>query len=146
MIRRTLAAEPSPGESTAGAFSSWLAEQLRSMGMTRRSLARRSGLNPSTISRLLRDERRPTIETAERIVAALGSPNAYRGPDRRIDIVGRVRHELCADPTLRPRDVDRVMARYLVQREGTSTQTGRPRGRRPDRRASVPVADQPASR
>ncbi len=98
-------------------FGAWLAAQLSDRKMSRGLLAKRSGLHRATISRLLRDERRPSIATVERLVTGLGGVLPYDGPERRTDRVARVRHALCDDGTLRPRDVDRVMSRYLAQRD-----------------------------
>lgn len=97
-------------------FDAWLAAELDALEMTPGRLSRLSGLHRSTISRLLHGERRPTVETATRIAVALGSTRAPAGCERRTDIVARVRHELAADPTLRPRDVQRVMTHYVLQR------------------------------
>ena len=97
-------------------FDTWLAAELDALAMTPGRLARLTGLHRSTISRLLHGERRPTVETAARIAIAIGSSRPPAGPERRRDIVARVRHELAADPTLRPRDVQRVMTHYVLQR------------------------------
>jgi transcriptional regulator with XRE-family HTH domain len=97
-------------------FDAWLAAELDALDMTPGRLSRLTGLHRSTISRLLRGERRPTVETAARITLAIGSARPPAGVERRQDLVARVRHELDADPTLRPRDVQRVMTRYVLQR------------------------------
>jgi transcriptional regulator with XRE-family HTH domain len=97
-------------------FDSWLAIELDQLDMTPGRLARLTGLHRSTISRLLHGERRPTVETAARIALAIGSNRPPFGFERRRDVVARVRHELDADPTLRPRDVQRVMTHYVLQR------------------------------
>jgi transcriptional regulator with XRE-family HTH domain len=102
-------------------FDAWLSAELDQLDMTLARLARLSGLHRSTISRLLHAERRPTVETAARIAVALGSTRPRAGPERRTDIVARVRHELAADPTLRPRDVQRVMTHYVLQRAARRT-------------------------
>ena len=56
------------------------------------------------------------IRSLERIVTGLGGVLPYEGPERRTDSVARVRYALCGDHTLRSRDIDRVMRRYLAQR------------------------------
>jgi transcriptional regulator with XRE-family HTH domain len=111
--------EPFDGLATDGSalpFDAWLTGELDAREMTPGRLSRLSGLHRSTISRLLHGERHPTVETATRIAVALGSTRLPAGRERRTDIVARVRHELAADPTLSPRDVQRVMARYVLQR------------------------------
>jgi len=97
-------------------FDAWLAAELDVLGMTPGRLARLTGLHRSTISRLLHGERRPSVETAARITLAIGSARPPAGVERRRDLVARVRHELDADPTLRPRDVRQVMTHYVRQR------------------------------
>ena len=102
-------------------FDAWLAAELDALDMTPGRLSRLSGLHRSTISRLLHGDRRPTVETAARIAVALGSTRPPAGHERRTDIVARVRHELAADPTLRPQDVRRVMTHYVLQRAAQRT-------------------------
>jgi transcriptional regulator with XRE-family HTH domain len=97
-------------------FETWLAAELNDREMTPGRLARLTGLHRSTISRLLHGERKPTVETAARIALAIGSTLPQAGVERRRDIVARVRYELDADPTMRPRDVQRVMTHYVRQR------------------------------
>jgi transcriptional regulator with XRE-family HTH domain len=104
-----------PDRSSA-AFGQWLAEQLEGRRLSGRRLAHLSGLHPSTISRLLRDQRRPTVATAERLVAALGGGPPYVGPERRSNQVGRVEHALRDDELLTPGDVNRIMRRYRSRR------------------------------
>ena len=50
-------------------FPDWLGVQLRSRGMSIRLLAQRSGVNASTISRIIRGERRPSLQTAIRLAS-----------------------------------------------------------------------------
>jgi transcriptional regulator with XRE-family HTH domain len=102
-------------------FDVWLATELDRVGMSPLRLARLSGLSRSTISRLLHGQRRPTVETASRIAIAIASMRPHEGDERRTDVVARVRHELAADPTLRPTDVERVMNRYVRARGARRT-------------------------
>jgi transcriptional regulator with XRE-family HTH domain len=61
-------------------FCVWLAQQMQARGISQRALAMRSGVNHSTISRLLATDRTPSLETAGRLAAALGVPlPAYFG-------------------------------------------------------------------
>jgi transcriptional regulator with XRE-family HTH domain len=102
-------------------FDAWLSAELDQLDMTLARLARLSGLHRSTISRLLHGERRPTVETATRIAVALGSTRPPAGHERGTNVVARVHHELAADPTLRPRDVRRLMTHYVLQRAASRT-------------------------
>jgi transcriptional regulator with XRE-family HTH domain len=100
----------------SASFDAWLAAELDRVGLSPLRLARLSGVHRSTISRLLHGQRRPTVETATRIAVAIASLRPHEGDERRTNVVARVRHELAADPTLRPTDVERVMSRYVRQR------------------------------
>jgi len=102
-------------------FDAWLAAELERAGLSPVRLARLSGVHRSTISRLLHGQRRPRVETATRIAVAIASLRPHDGDERRTDVVARVRHELAADPTLRPQDVNRVMTRYVRQRTANRT-------------------------
>lgn len=52
-------------------FNTWLREQLRERGISQRRLAFRAGVNHSTISRLIRSQRVPSLQTAVRLHRAL---------------------------------------------------------------------------
>jgi transcriptional regulator with XRE-family HTH domain len=52
-------------------FNLWLRRQLRERRMSQRQLAMLSGVDHSTISRLLRGDRAPTLETATKLAHAL---------------------------------------------------------------------------
>lgn len=56
-----------------GRFADWLRERMGERGVTQRMLALRSGVNHSTISRLLDDDRRPTLATALALLLVLGA-------------------------------------------------------------------------
>ncbi len=53
-------------------FREWLAQQMLARRISQRALAFRSGVNHSTVSRLLTTDRTPSLETAGRLAAALG--------------------------------------------------------------------------
>jgi len=61
------------GGGWAGAvvFNLWLRRQLRERRMTQRQLAALSGVHHSTISRLMRDDRSPSLATATKLAKAL---------------------------------------------------------------------------
>lgn len=56
-----------------GRFADWLRDRMGERGVTQRMLALRSGINHSTISRLLEDDRRPTLATAVALLQVLGA-------------------------------------------------------------------------
>jgi hypothetical protein len=74
---------PAPAEMTqAGAlprrpdlsFAVWLSRQLRRQRISQRELARRGGLDHSTISRILVGARAPSWSTVQRIAKVVGFP------------------------------------------------------------------------
>ena len=68
-------------------FRVWLRNEMRARHMSQRMLAQRSGINHSTISRLLGSDRLPTTDTMVALAAALGAevptylvPTSSSGP------------------------------------------------------------------
>ena len=57
----------------AAHFRGWLQAEMRHRAISQRMLARRSGLDHSSISRLLSEGRTPSMETMARLAAALGA-------------------------------------------------------------------------
>lgn len=117
------------GGGWAGAivFNLWLRRQLRERRMSQRQLAALSGVDHSTISRLLRQDRRPSLSTATKLVAALrhvGSEQAdvaaadyfERMPEETIFPARRVELALRADDQLDDDQVRRLMTLYLDAR------------------------------
>jgi transcriptional regulator with XRE-family HTH domain len=110
------------------AFARWLAAELRARRLSQRALAVRSGVDHSTIARILRGDRIPSLATATRIAEALG---AHPGGEILADLgadtssVGRARDALRADPALNELDVAAVMRLYLRVRSRRSAQSGR---------------------
>jgi transcriptional regulator with XRE-family HTH domain len=117
--------ESPPAAGTA--FARWLAAELRAQRLSQRALAVRSGVDHSTIARILRGDRIPSLVTATRIVEALGTHVgseilADQGADT--SSVGRARDALTADPALNEVDVAAVMRLYLRVRNRRSGQRG----------------------
>jgi transcriptional regulator with XRE-family HTH domain len=118
--------EESP-PAAGNAFARWLAAELRARRMSQRVLAVESGVDHSTISRIARGDRIPSLATATRIVGALG---AYVGSEILADqgadtsSVGRARDALEADPALNEVDVAAVMRLYFRMRSRRSGQRG----------------------
>jgi transcriptional regulator with XRE-family HTH domain len=109
-------------------FRDWLTLQLRARRMSLRQLAHRSGVNVSTVSRIVRGERRPTLRTAVRLARVVretaDEPSATRFfgslTAESLDPVGEVERALRADDRMDDDDVRRVMQVYLGARRAES--------------------------
>ena len=105
-------------------FRDWLALQLRARRMSLRQLAHRSGVNVSTVSRIVRGERRPTLRTAVRLARVVretadeSSATRFFGSltAESLDPVREVERALRMDDSLEDDDVRRVMQIYLQAR------------------------------
>ncbi len=117
------------GGGWAGAivFNLWLRRQLSSRRMSQRQLAALSGVDHTTISRLLREDRQPSLTTATKIVRALRGvpPEAAepatadyfdRMPEETVFPARRVELALRADDQLDDEQVRRLMTLYLTAR------------------------------
>src|SRR5207302_10932921 len=62
---------PSMAGSNGRAFNEWLRAQLRAKKMSQRQLAQQSGVDHSTISRLVRGDRMPSLGTATKLARGL---------------------------------------------------------------------------
>jgi transcriptional regulator with XRE-family HTH domain len=123
-------------EGTEVQFRDWLTMQLRARRMSLRQLAHRSGVNVSTVSRIVRGERRPTLRTAVRL-AKVVRENADESSATRffgaltpesLDPVREVERALRGDGLLDDDDVRTVMEVYLSTRH-PSEDDPRPRPR-----------------
>ena len=108
--------EPESGETAGEAFGAFLKRELRARKWSVRYLALRSGLNHSTVSRLLQGSRTPTLQTASRLVDALAARDRIapvKMPARPAgDPIRRVADALAADPQLTAAHVDQVLRYY----------------------------------
>ena len=126
-------AMPDPNEVQ---FRDWLTVQLRARRMSLRQLAHRSGVNVSTVSRIVRGERRPTLHTAVRLARVVrdaadeSSATRFFGAltPEQLDPVREVERALRGDDQLEDEDVRRVMQAYL---EARRTPAAEPSRRRP---------------
>lgn len=66
-------------------FNEWLQDELRVRGLKPADLAKASGLVPSTISRILSGQTKPSDETYIKIARALGEPS-----EKMLRLVGRL--------------------------------------------------------
>jgi transcriptional regulator with XRE-family HTH domain len=109
-------------------FREWLTLQLRARRMSLRQVALRSGVNVSTVSRIVRGERRPTLRTAVRLARVVrdsadeSSATRFFGSltSDSLDPVSEVERALRADADLDDDDVRRVMRVYLGSRRGSA--------------------------
>jgi len=126
------------GGGWAGAivFNLWLRRQLRERRMSQRQLAALSGVDHSTISRLLQQDRRPSLATATKLARALkhvrnefdAADYFERMPEETLFPARRVEMALRSDELLSDDDVMALMRRYLDarhRRQGSDSPTGR---------------------
>jgi transcriptional regulator with XRE-family HTH domain len=126
-------------------FNLWLRRQLRERRMSQRQLAMLSGVDHSTISRLLRGDRAPTLETATKLAHALrqvaqpeDTPIYFeRLPETTIFPTQRVEAALLGDEELEDIDVRNLMHAYLALR------ARRRRARRAENGAAVSEMGRP---
>jgi transcriptional regulator with XRE-family HTH domain len=112
------------GHGWAGAivFHLWLRRQLRERRMSQRQLAYLSGVNHSTISRLLTGDRTPSLDTAAKLARALRVRNEDIGTElgfvdgRPPMPTQRVEAALRADMELDDIDVRELMEEYIARR------------------------------
>ena len=113
------------GISNPRAFSEWLRAQLRAKKMSQRQLAQQSGVDHSTISRLVRGDRMPSLGTAlalARGLRELGDVDEESAAYLAIMAAGnrnpaaRVEYALRADDFLSDSDVRLLMDHYLALR------------------------------
>ena len=131
------------------AFGEWLRARMQARRMTQRQLARKAGIDHSTISRLLRGHRLPTLQTALQLQAALdpaGRPSASRdSPDLHPTILSAM---LRSDGYLTDDEIGTVVelyARLVAARGGRFRGPAPAIGVGPPRRR-WPLADLPPGR
>ena len=126
--------------------------------MSQRQLAALSGVDHSTISRLLRQDRRPSLITATKLAGALkqlrgeqAEPEAAayfeRIPEETVFPARRVELALRADEMLNDEQVRRLMYMYLDARRQSQANAppGSPRSRAAPARAAPARAGRDAS-
>jgi transcriptional regulator with XRE-family HTH domain len=141
------------GGGWAGAlvFNLWLRRQMRVRRMSQRQLAALAGVDHSTVSRLLRHDRRPSLMTATKLAGALrqvrgeqAEPETAdyfeRNPEETIFPARRVELALRADELLDEDEVRRLMNIYLDARRRhlAGTSPSAPTRARPARAAPDP--------
>jgi transcriptional regulator with XRE-family HTH domain len=103
------------GVESSAAFVDWLRLEMRHRRISQRMLAARAGISHSTVSRMLKDERSPTFETAQRLARAL-DPHARLG-QWEIDRGSEIELLLAADPALRESDAEALIQAYRAARQ-----------------------------
>ncbi len=138
-------------------FNEWLRAQLKAKKMSQRQLAQASGVDHSTISRLVRGDRTPSLGTATKLARGLREIRDDADAPQYLGLVSnashvnptaRVEYALRADDTLGEPQVRQVMEYYLAVRmrrysRPVAAQAGLSRPAFPDRplvRQGVPLA------
>jgi transcriptional regulator with XRE-family HTH domain len=110
--------------SSGRAFNDWLRSQLKVKKMSQRQLAQQSGVDHSTISRLIRGDRMPSLGTATKLARGLRELRDEDEGPQYLRLVGapsqnptaRVEYALRADEVLSEAHVRQVMEYYLAIR------------------------------
>ena len=110
--------------SSGRAFNDWLRSQLKVKKMSQRQLAQQSGVDHSTISRLIRGDRMPSLGTATKLARGLRELRDEDDGPQYLRLVGapsqnptaRVEYALRADEVLSEAHVRQVMEYYLAIR------------------------------
>ena len=115
-------------DANADQFREWLRRQLRARRMSGRQLAAHSGVSASTVSRVVRGDRQPSLQTALSLARVLRTAGDDFDPAAnlgvmigRVDPVTEVERALHADPRLSDADVRRIMLTYQGLRQGSSS-------------------------
>ena len=141
------------------AFNEWLRAQLKAKKMSQRQLAQQSGVDHSTISRLIRGDRMPSLGTATKLARGLRELRDDADTPQYLGLVSagatnptaRVEYALRADEYLTEPQVRQIMEYYLavrMRRFGRAFQPGKPRAgpERPTEHRSVADRRPPADR
>jgi transcriptional regulator with XRE-family HTH domain len=106
------------------AFNEWLRVQLKAKKMSQRQLAQQSGVDHSTISRLIRGDRMPSLGTATKLARGLREIREDSDTSTALGVVSvgpqnptaRVEYALRADEALSEAQVRQIMEYYLAVR------------------------------
>jgi transcriptional regulator with XRE-family HTH domain len=110
--------------SNGRAFNEWLRAQLKAKKMSQRQLAQQSGVDHSTISRLVRGDRMPSLGTATKLARGLRELGENDEGPQYLGLMGggvqnpnaRVEYALRSDEALGEAQVRQVMEYYLAVR------------------------------
>jgi len=106
------------------AFNEWLRAQLKAKKMSQRQLAQQSGVDHSTISRLIHGDRMPSLGTATKLARGLRELRDDADTPQYLGLVAagntnpsaRVEYALRADELLSEPQVRQIMEYYLAVR------------------------------
>ena len=132
------------------AFNEWLRAQLKAKKMSQRQLAQQSGVDHSTISRLIRGDRMPSLGTATKLARGLRELRDDADTPQYLGLVAagatnptaRVEYALRADDLLSEPQVRQIMEYYLavrMRRFGRAFQPTTESPSTPDRGPERPV-------
>jgi transcriptional regulator with XRE-family HTH domain len=143
------------------AFNEWLRAQLKAKKMSQRQLAQQSGVDHSTISRLIRGDRMPSLGTATKLARGLRELRDDADTPQYLGLVAagstnptaRVEYALRADDLLSEPQVRQIMEYYLAVRmrrfgrafPGGASSSG-PSGERTNERSDRPMGSSMGSR
>src|SRR5436190_4993300 len=116
--------DPGMTRTNGRAFNEWLRAQLKAKKMSQRQLAQQSGVDHSTISRLVRGDRMPSLGTATKLARGLRELGENDDGPQYLGLIGggvqnptaRVEYALRADEALSEAQVRQVMEYYLAVR------------------------------
>jgi transcriptional regulator with XRE-family HTH domain len=117
---------------TPRSFNAWLRSQLKEKKMSQRQLALQSGVDHSTISRLIKGDRMPSLGTATKLARGLREiHDESEGPAyfaslnaRTVLPTTRVEYALRGDDSLTEADVRELMQAYISVRQRRLRGTG----------------------
>jgi transcriptional regulator with XRE-family HTH domain len=117
---------------TPRSFNSWLRAQLKEKNMSQRQLALQSGVDHSTISRLIKGDRMPSLGTATKLARGLREiSDESDGPayfaslnSRAVLPTTRVEYALRGDDVLTEADVRELMQAYIGVRSRRARASG----------------------
>ena len=119
---------------TPRSFNSWLRGQLKEKKMSQRQLALQSGVDHSTISRLIKGDRMPSLGTATKLARGLREihdeaegPGYFASLQARQQLpTARVEYALRGDEILTEADVRELMQAYIAVRSKRQRGNGSP--------------------
>ena len=141
------------------AFNDWLRGQLKAKKMSQRQLAQQSGVDHSTISRLIRGDRMPSLGTATKLARGLRELRDDADTPEYLGLVAagnmnptaRVEYALRADDLLSEPQVRQIMEYYLAVRMRRYGRVSRPPevdsspDRTPERSFAQPTSGRPVA-
>lgn len=147
-VGQAIDAEPALAGPNAEGFHEWLQGQLKARKMSQRQLAQKSGVDHSSISRLIRGDRMPSLRTAMRLARGMdpsdGDPRSLRQEAATgTNSAARVEYALRADDQLSEADVREIMLYYLTARRGRASRPARATPAGAPAEAPVPMVARP---